>query len=70
MPTNVVSVEKAVSVDPKTLPNGEYIGTWGGYQVDVYINNVLYRLITEDGIRTPAAKCVVTIRDGEVTVEV
>lgn len=70
MKTHCVSAQETRNVDISTLPMGEYKGVWGGYEVQVEIYGVLYKLITETGIRTPAAPCVVRIQNGEATIEV
>ena len=43
--------------------------SWDNYSVQFKIGHATYRGNTLHGIRTPAAKCVVTIASGEVTVE-
>jgi len=66
MKTNVVSIEKVVPVS--TLPDGEYKGTWGGYEVTVEIAGLVYRMKTDIGIRTPSAPCVVRVENGSITI--
>lgn len=67
MKTKVVSIEKVVPVS--VLPDGEYKGTWGGYEVTVEIAGLVYRMKTENGIRTLSAPCVVRVENGSVTVD-
>ena len=50
------------------LPDGVYDGIWGGYQVTFEVAGIQYEAKTESGIRTPRAKCYVTIKDGRVSV--
>jgi hypothetical protein len=69
MVTEVVSVRRIIRADVSELPDGRYPSVWGGYVVEAVIGGKLYELVTEDGIRTIAAKCIVTIKDGKVTVE-
>jgi hypothetical protein len=57
-------------IDPATLPDGTYHGVWGAYSVTFNIDGVTYEAATRVGIRTMAAKCQVTIKDGSVEVEV
>lgn len=59
----------SVEVDMTNLPNGEYKGVWGGYNVSVVIAGSKYFLKTDNGIRTPSADCLVHVCDGKVTVE-
>ena len=68
MNTKVVSITEVREVEISALPPGEYRGTWGGYEASVEIEGVQYHLVTRDGIRTPSAPCIVTIRDGSVTI--
>lgn len=68
MKTNVISIEE--DFHPASLPNGTYNGTWGGYEVTVKIDGVIYRMKTEYGIRTPCASCVVVVENGVITVSV
>lgn len=69
MKSEITKIELVEQPDPASLPNGEYQGTWGGYEVDTKINGHTYRLHTERGIRTFAARCRVIIKDGQITVE-
>lgn len=55
-------------INMKSLPDGEFSGTWGGYVVDANIGNSVVRFDVEHGIRTIAAPCVVIITEGNVTV--
>lgn len=60
---------KVVSIVPvSVLPDGEYKGTWGGYEVTVEIAGLMYRMKTENGIRTPSAPCIVRVENGSVTI--
>lgn len=52
---------------PSTLPDGNYIGTWGGYNIDVRYEDKLYSLKTEEGVRGVGFKVMVTIADGVAT---
>lgn len=67
MLTKVLSVVTCVPI--RNLPNGDYAGTWGGYEVEVTIGDVDYIMKTKGGIRTISAPCVVRVKDGVVTVE-
>jgi hypothetical protein len=49
-------------------PDGVYEGIWGGYQVTFEVDGIQYVAETESGIRTPRAKCCVTIKGGSVSV--
>lgn len=52
-----------------TLPDGIYLGTWGGYCIDLKYKDKFYELSTEDGVRGVGIRVVVTIKDGEATFE-
>ena len=43
--------EKVVEVKPITLPDGNYIGTWGGNIINVYHDDTNYELETDEGVR-------------------
>lgn len=71
----LVSQMKTIASNPKPIipesspPPGSYQGTWGGYKARFYANGHWYEVDTFDGIRTPAAPCVVTISEQGITVE-
>lgn len=50
------------------IPDGQFPGWWGGYFVSFVAHGVVYEAQTEIGIRTPRAKCTVTVKDGKITV--
>ena len=52
-----------------TLPDGIYIGIWGGYIINIYYNEKYYELTTEEGVRGTGFKVVVTIKNGIATFE-
>lgn len=51
------------------VPDGVYDGIWGGYVVTFSVNGINYEAKTEEGIRTPAAKCRVISTNGKLTVQ-
>jgi hypothetical protein len=51
-----------------TLPDGEYPATWGGYVISFAHDGKTYEASATEGVRTPNAKCVLTIRNGEMSV--
>jgi hypothetical protein len=55
--------------DAGTLPDGQYVGVWGGYRVTFEFGGVWYEARTLDGIRTHNAPCRITIKNGEMSVE-
>lgn len=69
MHANIFFGQKTSPIVFSELPNGEYEGTWGGYEVTVEIDGATYRFKTEDGIRTFNASVLVTVKDGVVSVE-
>jgi hypothetical protein len=52
-----------------TLPDGNYIGTWGGYTIEVVYQQKSYELTTEEGVRGMGFKVIVEIINGEATFE-
>lgn len=52
-----------------TLPDGIYIGSWGGYVIELHHQGIIYELKTEEGVRGSGIKVVVTINNGIATYE-
>ena len=52
-----------------TLPDGNYVGTWGGYIIEVNYKGKTYELTTEEGVRGMGFRVVVTVADGIATFE-
>ena len=62
-------IEKKVEVEEATLPDGIYIGTWGGNVINVRHDNKEFELETEEGVRGIGYKVVVTIKNNEFSFE-
>lgn len=69
MTTKILSAVEIRKVELSTLPMGDFEGVWGGYEATVEIDGVKYEFKTEDGIRTPATRCLIHIKNGEATIE-
>lgn len=54
---------------PATLPDGKYIGSWGGFLITVDYNSRTYTLKTERGVKGFGVKVLVTVLDGVATFE-
>ena len=52
-----------------TLPDGIYLGIWGGYVIELKYKDKTYDLETEEGVRGVGFKVVVTIKDGKAEFE-
>jgi hypothetical protein len=52
-----------------TLPDGIYIGKWGGYVIELNHKGKTYELETVEGIRGVGISVVVTIKEGKATFE-
>ena len=52
----------------KDLPDGEYAGTWSGYEALAVVAEMLCTFMTVEGVRGIVQGCVVTIKDGSATV--
>jgi hypothetical protein len=52
-----------------TLPDGIYLGIWGGYVIELKYKDKTYELETEEGVRGVGFKVVVTIKDGKAEFE-
>jgi hypothetical protein len=66
MSNKILSISEKV---PKvaTLPDGLYLGTWGGYVIEINYKGKNYELTTEEGVRGVGYKVVVNIKDGVAT---
>jgi hypothetical protein len=51
-------------------PEGEYNGFWGGYRVRFDVDGSEYECKMRDGIRTPAARCTVRVKNGSITAKI
>ena len=69
MPVTATHIVSLSEIEPTTIPAGSYPGVWGGWFVTFSAGRMKYKARTSTGIRTPAADCTVTIKGGEVTVE-
>jgi hypothetical protein len=49
------------------LPDGNYAGTWGGYNIDVQYKNKTYQMKTKKGVKGIGIKVVVNITNGVAT---
>lgn len=50
-----------------TLPDGKYVGKWGGYIIELQYKDKYYELKTEEGVRGIGFGVIVTIKNGEAT---
>ena len=58
-------------IDPNiVIPDGVYNGIGVAYRVVFKVDGVEYEANTFNGIRTPPAKCTVTVKSGVLSVEV
>lgn len=69
MVTEIRSIEKYSEVKQERLPNGEYSGLWGGYEVTFSIAKNRYRVLTKIGVRGMNILCVVIVDKGKITVK-
>ena len=61
---HIVTTEKRVLT---SLPDGNYIGKWGGYIITVNYRAKVYECKTEEAIRGVGYDVVVNVKDGEST---
>jgi hypothetical protein len=52
-----------------TLPDGIYVGTWGGYVIQFKHEGKEYECETEEGVRGTGFTVIITIKDGVATFE-
>lgn len=64
----ITKITKKVSQE-STLPDGIYVGKWGGYEIEVYYSPDKYILTTKEGVKGMNISVVVTIKDGIATFE-
>lgn len=57
-------------VDGCDLPDGQYLGKWGGYSVRVEADGQVHTMQTKDGVRGMNIPCTVSVSKGQATVEV
>lgn len=69
MTSAVVSAEKFAPVPLQELSEGEYRGTWGGYEATAVIGSQQHRFRTASGIRAMNVPCVIRVKSGTVTVK-
>ena len=50
-----------------TLPDGNYLGTWGGYIITINYKGKTYECEVEEGVRGTGFKVMVTIKNGIAT---
>jgi hypothetical protein len=62
----IVSITEKTPVSA-TLPDGNYVGIWGGNIIELKYNNKTYELETEVGVRGIGYHVVVIVKDGEAT---
>jgi hypothetical protein len=67
MKTPATQLRRVEALD--LLPDGVYDGVWGGYVVRFTVDGIDYEAHTSEGIRTPRAKCKITITNGKLSVE-
>lgn len=67
--TTVISATCDFALMDLPMPDGEYPGKWGGYQVVMEFDGKTFRLTTADGVRGFDIPCVVKVNRGMVTVE-
>lgn len=53
-----------------TLPDGIYVGKYGGYVIELNYQDKKYELRTEEGVRGVGFNVIVAIKDGIATFEI
>lgn len=61
----IVKVEELVKVE-STIPNGIYMGTYGGYTVVITHDGRTFHLTTEEGVKGIGYKVMVKVFNGEI----
>jgi|JFJP01.1.fsa_nt_gi hypothetical protein len=69
MKNKIKSITEKIQT-PSKLPDGIYIGVWGGYVIDIELGERNYLLLTEDGVKGINIKVAVEVQDGIATFDV
>lgn len=64
----IIDIQQKILVKA-TLPDGIYVGTQGGSEIELYYSGTYYLLTTDVGVRGINLKVIVTIKDGIATYE-
>jgi len=64
-----ITAIKEILPQDSTIPDGLYIGDWGGYKITVNYLNKKYELSTEEGVKGIGIKVVVTVKDSIASFE-
>jgi hypothetical protein len=59
----ILSIKEKVPQET-TLPDGLYLGTWGGYIIELQHKRKTYHLETEVGVKGFGYRVVVNVKDG------
>lgn len=62
----VLSIKEKQPVDV-TLPDGVYLGTWGGHAIELGYKEKIYELETDIGVKGFGYRVAVTVKDGIAT---
>ncbi len=62
----VLSIKEKQPVDV-SLPDGVYLGVWGGHVIELGFKGKTYELESDIGVKGFGYKVVVTVTDGEAT---
>lgn len=63
---NILSIKEKQPIDV-VLPDGAYLGIWGGHAIELGFKGKTYELETDIGIKGIGYKAVVTVKDGVAT---
>ena len=63
----ILEIKEKIPTPPTQLPDGTYIGIWGGSEIEVSFKDRKYSLTTDVGVRGFGYKVVATIIDGKGT---
>lgn len=66
MEGKILSIKEKQPVDV-TLPDGVYLGVWGGHAIELGFKGKTYELETDIGIKGIGYKVVITVTNGEAT---
>lgn len=62
----IVSITREVR-EESILPDGYYLGVWGGFKISLYYKDTEYLLKTLDGAKGSRIRVVIIVKEGDAT---
>lgn len=62
----IVSITREVR-EESVLPDGYYLGVWGGFKITLHYKDTEYLLKTSDGAKGTRIRVVIIVKEGDAT---